>query len=197
MPEGLRQRKKWATRRALMYAALDLFSQHGYEDVTTEEIAAAAGVSPRTFFRYFDHKADVVFGLQQASLEAVLAADDVLSETESQIRGYAERIAADPDLYATQARLALNHPPVRVRRLEVLLAFEDAVYTGFRRESPDATLAACRMAATMTVHVLTAAMETWVEAGAPASGPPFEECLALARRQVEELLGRHESPTAA
>ena len=42
----------------------------------------------------------------------------------------------------------------------------------------------------MTVHVLTAAMETWVEAGAPASGPPFEECLALARRQVEELLGR-------
>jgi AcrR family transcriptional regulator len=197
MPEGLRQRKKWATRRALMYAALDLFSQHGYEDVTTEEIAAAAGVSPRTFFRYFDHKADVVFGLQQASLEAVLAADDVLSETESQIRGYAERIAADPDLYATQARLALNHPPVRVRRLEVLLGFEDAVYTGFRRESSDATLAACRMAATMTVHVLTAAMETWVEAGAPASGPPFEECLALARRHVAELLGRHESPTAA
>ena len=127
----------------------------------------------------------------------MLAADDVLSETESQIRGYAERIAADPDLYATQARLALNHPPVRVRRLEVLLGFEDAVYTGFRRESPDATLAACRMAATMTVHVLTAAMETWVEAGAPASGPPFEECLALARRHVEGLLGRHESPTAA
>jgi AcrR family transcriptional regulator len=197
MPEGLRERKKLETRRALMYAALDLFSQHGYEDVTTEEIAAAAGVSPRTFFRYFDHKADVVFGLQQASLEAVLAADDVLSETESQIRGYAERIAADPDLYATQARLALNHPPVRVRRLEVLLGFEDAVYTGFRRESPDATLAACRMAATMTVHVLTAAMETWVEAGAPASGPPFEECLEFARRYVEELLGRHESPTAA
>jgi AcrR family transcriptional regulator len=190
MPDGLRERKKWETRRALMYAALDLFSQRGYEHVTTEEIAAAAGVSPRTFFRYFDHKADVVFGLQAASLEAVVAADDVLSETENQIRGYAERVAADPELYATQARLALHHPPVRIRRLEVLLGFEDAVYTGFRRESPDATPPACRMAATMTVHVLTAAMETWVDAGAPAPGPPFEECLALARRHAEELLGR-------
>jgi AcrR family transcriptional regulator len=190
MPDGLRERKKWETRRALMYAALDLFSQHGYEDVTTEGIAAAAGVSPRTFFRYFDHKADVVFGLQASILEAVLAADDVLAETERQIRGYAERVAADPDLYATQARLALDHPPVRVRRLEVLLGLEDAVFTGFRRESPDATPPACRMAAAMAVHVLTAAMETWVEAGAPASGPPFEECLALARRHVEELLGR-------
>jgi AcrR family transcriptional regulator len=190
MPEGLRERKKWETRRALMYAALDLFSRRGYEHVTTEEIAVGAGVSPRTFFRYFDHKADVVFGLQALILEAVLAADDVLSETERQIRGYAERVAADPDLYATQARLALDHPPVRIRRLEVLLGFEDAVYTGFRRESPDATPPACRMAATMTVHVLTAAMETWVEAGAPASGPPFEECLALARRHVEELLAR-------
>jgi AcrR family transcriptional regulator len=190
MPEGLREQKKWETRRALMYAALDLFSRNGYEDVTTEEIAAAARVSPRTFFRYFEHKADVVFGLQEASLEAVRAADDVLSEAESQIRGYAERIAADPDLYATQARLALDHPPVRVRRLEVLLGYEDAVYTGFRRESPNATPHACRMAATTTVHVLTAAMETWADAGAPATGPPFEECLALARRQVEELLGR-------
>jgi hypothetical protein len=46
------------------------------------------------------------------------------------------------------------------------------------------------MAATTTVHVLTAAMETWVEAGAPPSGPAFEEALAFARRQVESLLGR-------
>lgn len=190
MPDGLRERKKLETRRALMYAALDRFTQRGYEDVTTDEIAAAAGVSPRTFFRYFEHKADAVFGLHGASLDALLASEDVLSTAEEEIRGYAARVAADPELYATQIRLALAHPRVRLRRLEVQLGWEDAAYRGYRRESPNASAAACRLAATVTIHVVTAAMETWVEAGAPASGPPFEECISLARRHVESILGR-------
>ena len=110
------------------------------------------------------------------------------------MRSYADRVAANPGLYATQARLALDYPPVRLRRLEVLLAFEDAVYAGYRRESPTATRPACRMAAIVTVQVVVAAMETWVEVGTPASGPPFEECLALGRRQVEEHTRAHAQP---
>ena len=190
MAEGLRERKKRETRRALMYAALELFTQRGYDDVTVDEIAAAANVSTRTFFRYFEQKADAVFGLHGAILEPLLASTDVLADAEAQLRGYADRVAADPHLYATQVRLALHHPPVRARRVEIQLDYEDAVYAGYRRESPNATPVASRMAATTTVHVATAAMETWVEAGAPASGPAFEEALALARRQVESLLGR-------
>ena len=57
---GLRERKKAQTYDAIMGAALDLFERKGYDTTTVEDIADAANVSPRTFFRYFDAKVDVV-----------------------------------------------------------------------------------------------------------------------------------------
>jgi len=59
---GLRELKKQRTRLALIDSALELFLAHGYENTTIDEIAAAADVSQRTFFRYFATKEDVVTG---------------------------------------------------------------------------------------------------------------------------------------
>lgn len=70
--EAARQRNKTATRQALIDAALWLFATKGYETTSTEEIAEIAGVSPRTFFRYFETKDRVLFFGGEAFNRAVL-----------------------------------------------------------------------------------------------------------------------------
>ena len=60
-PTSLRDRKKDRTRRTLQAEAVRLFAQKGFQATTIEEIAAAAEVAPRTFFRYFSSKDEVVF----------------------------------------------------------------------------------------------------------------------------------------
>jgi AcrR family transcriptional regulator len=187
---SLRERKKYETRQELMYAALDLFTRRGFDKVTVEQIAEAANVSTRTFFRYFATKADACFGIAAIALEEVLNSGDVLGTTERQIRGYAARVAADPVFYATQARLALGHPQVRVRRLEILLAFDDALAAGFLREQPGLEPVSARLAAYVATHLVPATMESWVLTGAQPEGPDWEPGLAKMREAVHQLLGR-------
>lgn len=56
----LREEKRRKTRRRIEEAARQLFDEHGYDDTTVDMIAAAADVSPRTFYRYYETKASIV-----------------------------------------------------------------------------------------------------------------------------------------
>jgi AcrR family transcriptional regulator len=95
LPAGrlaLRQRKRDLVREAIAHAAWELFAREGYEATTVAEIARSAGVSRRTFFRYFSSKEDVVVGTSDALAEDVLAA-------------FSRRPAGEPPIVAIQRAL--------------------------------------------------------------------------------------------
>jgi mycofactocin system transcriptional regulator len=71
---GRRGRPPGTSARELEVIALRLFTEDGFEDTTVDRIAAAAGVSKRTFFRYFDSKADVLWHAFDGEVRALQAA---------------------------------------------------------------------------------------------------------------------------
>jgi len=58
----LRDQKRLAVQREATARALELFGEHGYDAVTVDQLAAAAGMSRRTFFRYFATKDELIVG---------------------------------------------------------------------------------------------------------------------------------------
>lgn len=73
---SLREQRRDRTWNALHQAAVQLVKAQGVKGTTTDAIASAAGVSPRTFFNYFATKEDAILGLRQPMMtDAILAQD--------------------------------------------------------------------------------------------------------------------------
>jgi len=143
-PVSLRERKKLATRRLLRRAALNMVAERGLANVTVEEIAEAADVSPRTFFNYFPSKEAALFGgdpdwtaglrdrvASQAPGEPAL---DVLRVVMSQ---YAEALASElrelggePADWLRRIKLARTDPHVRAAHAAQMAMIERAIAEG-------------------------------------------------------------------
>ncbi len=111
---GLRERKKRQTRATIQVEALRLFGQQGYDTTTCEQIAAAAGVSPATFFRYFPTKEDVVLQddydpLLTASLhERPLHESPVVAVRNALASALGQLYPADEDAIRARTQLVLS-----------------------------------------------------------------------------------------
>jgi mycofactocin system transcriptional regulator len=158
------------TRARVERAALDLFSTRGFENVTTDEVADAAGISRRTFFRYYATKADAVWGDfagHVARLEARLAAADpaqpVLASVCAayvEVNDYAE---TELPLLRERMRLILTEPALlahsQVRYAEVDHAV--ARHVAARTGASPADLVP-RLVAATTRAAATTAFEAWL-----------------------------------
>jgi AcrR family transcriptional regulator len=119
-PTGLRERKKLKTKEAIQREALRLFQEQGYEGTTIEQIAAAAEISPSTFFNYFPTKEDLVlFDRYDPIFESFMLAlppDEPLSRSiEHALTMFAGAVEADRLTILVRARLGLEVPEVRAR----------------------------------------------------------------------------------
>lgn len=72
--EGLRERKRRETRQRITEAGVGLFIAKGYDTTTLDDIAAAAGISRRTFFYYFKGKDEILMSLQSGMGDLAVAA---------------------------------------------------------------------------------------------------------------------------
>jgi AcrR family transcriptional regulator len=122
---GLRERKKARTKSAIQQHAMRLFHEQGYQATTIEQIAAAAEVSPSTFFRYFPTKEDVVLydALDPMLLEAFRAQPAELSPIEA-LRGamwavFADLPAGEMAMQRERDALIRSVPELRARMLDV------------------------------------------------------------------------------
>jgi AcrR family transcriptional regulator len=118
-----RARKKAATKQSIQDQALRLFVEKGYDATTVEEIAAAAGVSHMTFFRYFPRKEEVVeYDEYDPMLEELVAArpsdEPPLTALHAAIRtGLQQILGTDRDPLLVRTRLVLSNPTLRSRNV--------------------------------------------------------------------------------
>jgi mycofactocin system transcriptional regulator len=151
-------------------AALDLFTLRGFEDVTSDEVADLAGISRRTFFRYFATKADAVWGDfagHVARLEGLLSATDPAAPVLASVcAAYVEvndYPAAQLPLLRERMQLILTEPALlahsqlRFAEVDRVVAEHVAARTG---SSPTGLVP--RLVAATTRAAATTAFEAWL-----------------------------------
>ncbi|MEU9854611.1 TetR/AcrR family transcriptional regulator [Streptomyces sp. NPDC047974] len=128
---GLRERKKRATRAALVEAAVRLAVERGVENVTVDAISAAAGVSTRTFFNYFDSR-DEVFVMVGSDAgdrvcRAVLAAPPgpaPLEVLRDALAAELEEVEQQQEVWRLHAEVLRKAPQLLARRIGAHMADE-------------------------------------------------------------------------
>jgi AcrR family transcriptional regulator len=118
---GLRERTRRAVRAELADVALRLFAERGFDETTVDEIAQAAGLTKRSFFRYFPAKEDAVFGGVDVTGEQVV--DDIRARPGDEdpwhslhqvLRRWEQQIHASEQAL-TSLRLIESTPSLRAR----------------------------------------------------------------------------------
>jgi AcrR family transcriptional regulator len=192
---GLRERKKLATRAALGQAAWRLTIERGYEHARVEDIAAAAGVSARTFNNYFPSKEDALLSVgadRGARMVAALRArpegeplwEALAHAMSGQFAGgvpraYARSIRFPPELAAAQRRL---HSAIEVA---LTAAIADRTGTDADRDLYPRLVAGVVVSATQT------AFDHWRTSELAA---PFPEVLREVLRHVADGLPAPSAP---
>lgn len=183
-PASARQAQRTArTRGLLVDAALDLFAERGYDSTTVEEISVRAGVSPRTFFRYFPTKETVLFfgrdDFFQSFAELLMAQPRSLNDVDAMLASF---IALVPAVQRIRRRVALYQQALassallRGRDAELRSDQIAKMATAIKQRGSDEVQA--ELLATIGDLVMARALDRWLQEPETAMGGyPLAELL--------------------
>jgi AcrR family transcriptional regulator len=188
---GLRERKKLRTREAIIDAALDLFATKGFDATTVEDIAAAAEVSPRTFFRYFDSKLDLVMARNAAKdedhgdigdlLGARPPEEGPLEAMRNMFHDFLRDRLDDPSV-VREFQVMLTTPTLRTFVRERFFEHEGEIAAAFApRMGVEPNDLAAHVLAAAASSAIWSAVDRWVAAGAAPDRllPTIDEAFAV------------------
>lgn len=187
---GLREQKKRATRQALREAALRLAMEHGPDNVRVDDIAAAAGVSARTYNNYFSSREHAVVAAVTADREARVAAavaarprDVRLADAviDAIVEQYADPGEGDRDALL----LITTRPTLREAFLGATVAIEQPLTGAITDRLDDADENTARVLAASVTAAVRVALERWLR---PSDGSASTGGLVVVSGSLPELL---------
>jgi AcrR family transcriptional regulator len=170
----------------LQQAALELYREHGYDQTTVTEIAKRAGLTERTFFRYFADKREVLFHgaglLQERLVQGIEAAPDGLPPLD--VVGWTLETAAGPieeirEFSRRRQAIIIANSELRERELIKLATLSSALADALRRRG--VAEPAASLAAEAGIAVFKIAFQRWVDQ------PDGETLVHLIRQSLAEL----------
>ena len=201
-PQGRRERKKAQTRDALREAAGRLFAEQGFAATTVQQIADAADVSERTFFRYFASKEDLLLPViaalfaeaEQTIRDRPLDEPPLVSILEGLVQA-AGRRAGEGGMAIVGRGFDPTDPIVAGRFVKAYIDWEDRLAgilaERFRTIGTDLDAAAARFRAAVTADAAVSALRATLRAlrEAPTAAHPTLADVAPALREAFAVLG--------
>ncbi len=176
-------------RARLQEAALALYGERGYEATTVAEIAERAGLTKRTFFRYFTDKREVLFWgselLEQrmvAAIEAAPASASALGMIGAALDAAAVRFEEVREFAGPRQRIIASSPELRERELIKAASLAAAMARALRARGLSDTAAS--LAAHMGTTIMHVAFEQWV---GDSNQTPFQQIARDALAQLREI----------
>jgi AcrR family transcriptional regulator len=166
----LRERKRRLTLDRIAEVGLKLFVENGYEATTLDAIAAASGISRRTFFYYLKSKEDVLLAHESGNFPQALRPTFLKqSPKQSPINAARKTFLALASMYETKEsiiadRILRSIEPLRLRKEALLVQMEELLAEAMYEMWPDRSKRpALRMAAMMAIGTLRFAKDNWRE----------------------------------
>jgi len=176
-------------RARLQEAALALYGERGYDETTVAEIAERAGLTKRTFFRYFTDKREVLFWgselLEQrmvAAIEAAPASASALSMIGAALDAAAVRFEEVREFAGLRHRVIATSRELQERELIKAVSLAAAMAGALQRRGLGGT--AATLAAHTGVTIMHVAFEQWVD---DPNARPFRQVARDALAQFREI----------